>query len=614
VTTTQNTPVSSDAAAAAVPARAATTAPSVPVVGPDGDAPQQPSGMPIHKYVPFHEQIRVDMADRTWPDARITRAPRWCAVDLRDGNQALIDPMNNERKLRMFDLLVGMGYKEVEVGFPAASQTDFDFVRTLIEEDRIPEDVSIQVLTQSREHLIERTYQAIAGARNAIVHLYNSTSIVQRDVVFRSDEDGVLDIAVQGALLCKKYEETIPDTRVAYEYSPESYTGTELEYAVRVCNAVAEVIKPTPEHRMIVNLPATVEMATPNVYADSIEWMHRHLEPREAMVLSLHPHNDRGTAVAAAELGYMAGADRIEGCLFGNGERTGNVDLVTLGMNLFGQGIDPQIDFSDLDEVRRAVEHCNQMKVPERVPYGGDLVYTAFSGSHQDAINKGLERMRTDAEAADKDIDDMVWRVPYLAIDPKDIGRSYEAVIRVNSQSGKGGMAYLLRTEHGLDLPRRLQIEFSGIVQRMTDSEGGEVSPQALWECFVDEYLPAEDESLVWGRYGFRAVHQESEGEGSDRITVDLRVGDREETVEGYGNGPLDGFVTALDEHGVSVRILDYAEHALSEGDDSLAAAYVECEIGDAIFWGVGIDGSITRASMQGIVSALNRADRASRA
>jgi 2-isopropylmalate synthase len=596
---TTTTPVTAPVAAEADP--------SAPVVGSSGDAPQQPSGMPTHKYLPFHEQIQVVLPDRTWPTRRITRAPRWCAVDLRDGNQALIDPMNSERKLRMFELLVQMGYKEIEVGFPSASKTDYDFVRTLIEEDRIPEDVSIQVLTQSREHLIERTYQAISGAKRAVVHLYNSTSVVQRDVVFRADEDAVLDIAVQGALLCKKYEETIPDTAITYQYSPESYTGTELEYALRVCNAVIEVIKPTPQDKMIINLPATVEMATPNVYADSIEWMHRHLDRRDSIVLSLHPHNDRGTGVAAAELGYLAGADRIEGCLFGNGERTGNVDLVTLGLNLFSQGIDPQIDFSDLDEVRRTVEHCNQMPVPERSPYGGDLVFTAFSGSHQDAIKKGLERMETDAEKAGKAVDDMVWRVPYLPVDPKDLGRSYEAVIRVNSQSGKGGMAYLLRTEHGLDLPRRLQIEFSGIVQQKTDSDGGEVSPEALWDAFTDEYLPAQDEERRWGRYSFRDVRQESAGNGADRITVTLVVDGEEHEITGIGNGPLDGFVKALAERKIDVRILDYAEHALTEGDDSLAASYIECEIDDRIFWGVGIDGSITRASLEAITSALNR-------
>ncbi|MGP9693129.1 2-isopropylmalate synthase [Brachybacterium sp. AOP25-B2-12] len=566
--------------------------------------------MPFARYQPFSEQIRVHLPDRTWPDREITRAPRWCAVDLRDGNQALIDPMNSERKLRMFELLVRMGYKEIEVGFPAASQTDFDFVRTLIEEDRIPGDVTIQVLTQAREHLIERTYQSLAGAKKAVVHLYNSTSVLQREVVFRSDEDGILDLAVQGALLCKKYEETLEGTEIVYQYSPESYTGTELEYAVRVCNAVIDVIKPTPERRMIVNLPATVEMATPNVYADSIEWMSRHLDRREAIVLSLHPHNDRGTGVAAAELGYLAGADRIEGCLFGNGERTGNVDLVTLGLNLFGQGVDPQIDFSDLDDVRRTVEHCNQMRVPERSPYGGDLVFTAFSGSHQDAIKKGLEAMQATADAACTSIDEATWRVPYLAIDPKDLGRSYEAVIRVNSQSGKGGMAYLLRTEHGLDLPRRLQIEFSAIVQRTMDAEGGEVSPAALWDYFVDEYLPATDASKAWGRYGFRGVQHESQGEGADRVTVELLVDGEVRSVTGIGNGPLDAFVRALSEHGAPVRILDYAEHALTEGEQSLAAAYVECEIGDRIVWGVGIDGSITRASMQAIVSAVNRARR----
>ena len=602
---------SASTTSASIPAVAATADPTQPVLSSTGDAPQQPSGMPTSKYLPFDQQIRVDLPDRTWPQRRITRAPRWCAVDLRDGNQALIDPMNSERKLRMFELLVRMGFKEIEVGFPSASQTDFDFVRTLIEEDRIPDDVTIQVLTQAREHLIERTYEALRGARRAVVHLYNSTSVVQRDVVFRADEDQVLDIAVQGALLCKKHEEDLPDTRITYEYSPESFTGTELEYAVRVCNAVIDIFDPTPEDKMIINLPATVEMATPNVYADAIEWMHRNLNRRDSLVLSLHPHNDRGTGVAAAELGYMAGADRIEGCLFGNGERTGNVDLVTLGLNLFSQGIDPQLDFSDLDEIRRVVEHCNQMPVPERSPYGGDLVFTAFSGSHQDAIKKGFDRMQADADARGVTVDDLVWRVPYLPIDPKDVGRSYEAVIRVNSQSGKGGLAYLLRTEHGLDLPRRLQIEFSTVIQHITDSEGGEVSPDALWGAFVDEYLPADDDARRWGRFGFRGVQHESAGEGADRVSVQLLVDGAEHQIEGIGNGPLDAFVRALAERGAQVRILDYAEHALTEGEQSLAAAYVECEIGDRIFWGVGIDSSITRASMQGIISALNRSHRA---
>lgn len=408
---------------------------------------QRPSAMPIHKYRPFHEQITVQLPDRTWPDARITEAPRWCAVDLRDGNQALIDPMSPERKRVMFELLVSMGYKEIEVGFPSASQTDFDFVRQLIEENLIPDDVTIQVLTQAREHLIARTYEAIAGAKQAIVHLYNSTSVLQREVVFRTDKQGIIDIALEGARLCREFEKTIPDTKVYYEYSPESYTGTELEFAVDICNQVIEVFEPTPDRKVIINLPATVEMASPNVYADSIEWMSRNLAHRENVILSLHPHNDRGTAIAAAELGYMAGADRIEGCLFGNGERTGNVDLVALGINMFTQGIDPQIDFSDIDQVKRTVEYCNQLPVPERSPWAGDLVFTAFSGSHQDAIKKGFEAMAAKAEAQGVTVDEIEWAVPYLPIDPKDLGRSYEAVIRVNSQSGKGGVAYLLKAD-----------------------------------------------------------------------------------------------------------------------------------------------------------------------
>ncbi|HEX6247778.1 MAG TPA: 2-isopropylmalate synthase, partial [Nocardioidaceae bacterium] len=428
--------------------------------------PQQPSGMPFHRYAAF---TPVDVPARTWPDKQITKAPRWCAVDLRDGNQALIDPMTPARKKKMFQLLVDLGYKEIEVGFPAASQTDFDFVRMLIEEDLIPDDVVIQVLTQAREHLIERTYESIRGAKQAIVHLYNSTSTLQRRVVFGLDMDGIIDIAVTGARLCKKYEESIPETNVFYEYSPESYTGTELEFAARICNEVLEVFEPTPEKPVIINLPATVEMATPNVYADSIEWMNRHLNHRENVVLSLHPHNDRGTAVAAAELGYQAGADRIEGCLFGNGERTGNVCLVTLGLNMFTQGVDPEIDFSDIDEIRRTVEYCNQLPVHERHPYGGDLVYTAFSGSHQDAIKKGFEALEQDAEEAGVPVDEHAWAVPYLPIDPKDVGRSYEAVIRVNSQSGKGGVAYIMKSEHKMDLPRRLQIEFSRVIQEHTD-------------------------------------------------------------------------------------------------------------------------------------------------
>jgi 2-isopropylmalate synthase len=567
---------------------------------------QQPSGMPISRYSPF---TPVALADRTWPDRTITAAPRWCAVDLRDGNQALIDPMSPERKRRMFDLLVRMGYKEIEVGFPSASQTDFDFVRQLIEEDLIPDDVVIQVLTQSREHLIERTFEAIRGAKQAIVHLYNSTSTLQRRVVFGLDMDGITEIAVHGAQLCKKYAEQIADeTEVFFEYSPESYTGTELEFALRVCDAVTEVWEPTPQRKVIINLPATVEMATPNVYADSIEWMHRHLARRDSIVLSLHPHNDRGTAVAAAELGYLAGADRIEGCLFGNGERTGNVCLVTLGMNLFSQGIDPQIDFSDIDDVRRTVEYCNQMPVPERHPYGGDLVFTAFSGSHQDAINKGLNALAAEAAADGIDVRLHRWEVPYLPIDPQDVGRSYEAVIRVNSQSGKGGVAYIMRTEHRLDLPRRLQIEFSGVVQRLTDDEGGEVTPQHMWEVFLDEYLPNDD--APWGRFRLISVSQDSTV--GEPTTIGVVLTDRGEQVAltGTGNGPIAAFCDALAQRGVDVRVLDYAEHAMSAGGDASAASYLECAIGSTVLWGVGIDPSIVTSSLKAVVSAVNRAQR----
>ena len=572
--------------------------------------PQHTSGMPFQKYVPFHEQLPFDLPDRTWPTKRIDRAPRWCAVDLRDGNQALIDPMNSERKLRLFQLLVRMGYKEIEVGFPSASQTDYDFCRELIEGGHIPDDVTIQVLTQCRDHLIERTYDAIRGSKQAIVHFYNSTSALQRKVVFGLDQDGIIDIAVQAARLCRKLEETIPDTQVYYEYSPESYTGTELDFAMRICNAVVDVIDPTPDHKMIVNLPATVEMATPNVYADSIEWMIRHLERRESIVVSLHPHNDRGTGVAAAELGYLAGADRIEGCLFGNGERTGNVCLVTLGMNLFSQGIDPQIDFSDIDEVRRTVEYCNQLPVGERHPYGGDLVFTAFSGSHQDAIKKGFEAMAAEAKEKGTSVDDLVWGVPYLPIDPHDLGRSYEAVVRVNSQSGKGGVAYIMKTEHHMDLPRRLQIEFSGVVQRGVDQDGGEVAPAELWARFQDEYLPNPEK--VWGRFALANVVTDSTVDGAS--TIEATVTDRGEpvTVTGTGNGPIAAFIDALAtiEGTPDVRVLDYAEHALSAGGDARAAAYVECAVGERVLWGVGVDPSIVTASIKAIVSAVNRAER----
>ena len=572
---------------------------------------QQPTSMPVHRYRPYHEIIAVDLPDRTWPTKRITTAPRWCAVDLRDGNQALIDPMSPERKRVMFEQLVAMGYKEIEVGFPSASQTDFDFVRTIIDEGLIPDDVTIQVLTQAREHLIRRTYESIRGAKNAIVHLYNSTSILQRDVVFKTDKQGIIDIALEGARICRSLESEVPGTNVFYEYSPESYTGTELEFAVDVCNQVLEVFEPTPDRKVIINLPATVEMATPNVYADSIEWMSRHLNHRENVILSLHPHNDRGTAIAAAELGYMAGADRIEGCLFGNGERTGNVDLVALGLNLFTQGIDPQIDFSNLDDIRRTAEYCNQLKVHERSPWAGDLVYTAFSGSHQDAVKKGFEAMEAQAIAEGKKVSDIEWSVPYLPIDPKDVGRSYEAVIRVNSQSGKGGVAYLLKTDHNLDLPRKLQIEFSGVVQGKTDTEGGEVSSDEIWSIFQDEYLPSATADDKWGRYELLGTRTASDMSGEVTLDAVLRVGDAEESLQAVGNGPVAAFLSAMSEQGHEIRLFDYVEHALSASGDALAAAYVELEVDGQTLWGVGIDGDISTASLKAIVSSVNRSVRA---
>ena len=570
--------------------------------------PQRSSAMPVHRYLQFADEVeKVSVPDRTWPDKVTTKAPLWCAVDLRDGNQALIDPMSPARKRRMFDLLVRMGYKEIEVGFPSASQTDFDFVREIIEDDAIPGDVTIQVLTQCRTELIQRTFEACEGAANVIVHFYNSTSVLQRRVVFRADKPAIVKIATDAAHLVLEEEKKYPDTNWRYEYSPESYTGTELSFAKEVCDAVSEIIAPTPDKPLIINLPATVEMATPNVYADSIEWMSRNLARRDSIILSLHPHNDRGTAVAAAELGYQAGADRIEGCLFGNGERTGNVDLVTLGLNLFSQGIDPQIDFSDIDEIRRTVEYCNQLNVPERHPYGGDLVYTAFSGSHQDAINKGLDQMKIDADEQDSDVDDIIWAVPYLPIDPKDVGRNYEAVIRVNSQSGKGGVAYIMKADHGMNLPRRLQIEFSREIQKLTDGEGGEVSPKEMWDVFSEEYLmpivPLE-------RMRQRVNASEVDG-GEDQITAIVKVDGVEREIEGVGNGPLAAFVNAIGTVGFDVRVLDYAEHALTSGDDASAVCYVEVEANGETVWGVGIAPSITTASLRAVVSAVNRAHRA---
>ncbi|WP_018352173.1 2-isopropylmalate synthase [Longispora albida] len=547
-------------------------------------ATQQPSQMPYGRYQPY--PFAVELPDRQWPGRRIEQAPQWCAVDLRDGNQALIDPMSPERKRRMFQLLVAMGYKQIEVGFPSASQTDFDFLRMLIEDGLIPDDVIIQVLVQCREPLIERTFEALRGAKQAIVHFYNSTSVLQRRVVFGLEKDGITDIATTGARLCQKYAEMLtPDTEIYYEYSPESYTGTELEYALEVCSAVIDVIQPTPDRPMIINLPATVEMATPNVYADSIEWMHRRLPRRESLILSLHPHNDRGTGVAAAELGLQAGADRVEGCLFGNGERTGNVDLVTLGLNMFSQGIDPCIDFTGIDEVKRTVEYCNQLPVHERHPYAGDLVYTAFSGSHQDAIKKGLTA-----------VDPRLWEVPYLPIDPQDVGRSYEAVIRVNSQSGKGGVAYVMESEHHLVLPRRLQIEFSGVVQRHTDGEGGEVTPGQMWDIFQAEYLTPG--RLRIDSYGTQTL------DGKVEVTASTTLG----TISGVGNGPIAALVAALSDVDISVTVLDYAEHALTASADAKAAAYVECAVNGQTYWGVGLSSNIVTASLRAVASAVNRA------
>jgi 2-isopropylmalate synthase len=574
-------------------------------VSADPIARQRPSSMPFQRYEPYQKNFAIDLPDRRWPSRVVEAAPRWCAVDLRDGNQALIDPMSPERKRRMFHLLVQMGYKEIEVGFPSASQTDFDFVRQLIEQDMIPDDVTIQVLVQCREHLIERTFESIRGAKRAIVHIYNSTSVLQRRVVFGLDKDGITDIATSAARLCKKYQEIYtPDTDVFYEYSPESYTGTELDYALEICSAVIEVVDPTPARPLIINLPATVEMATPNVYADSIEWMHRNLPRRDSVVLSLHPHNDRGTAVAAAELGMLAGADRVEGCLFGNGERTGNVDLVTLGLNLFSQGIDPMIDFADIDEIKRTVEYCNQLPVHERHPYVGDLVYTSFSGSHQDAIKKGFAALQADAAAGGSEVDRFTWGVPYLPIDPKDVGRSYEAVIRVKSQSGKGGVAYIMKEEHNLDLPRRLQIEFSSVVQHFTDEEGGEVFPQQMWDIFAAEYLVEQQ------TFGAVRMERYSTATVDGKVEIDVEVfhrGNRRPLV-GVGNGPIDAYVHALRPLDIQVRVLDYHEHALTAGGDAQAAAYVECEVGDVTVWGVGIDPNIVSASIKAVTSAVNRA------
>ncbi|WP_433183996.1 2-isopropylmalate synthase [Actinoallomurus sp. CA-150999] len=561
---------------------------------------QQPSPMPVGRYTPFKP---VDLPDRTWPSKTITEAPRWLSTDLRDGNQALIDPMSPARKLAMFELLVRMGYKEIEVGFPSASQTDFDFVRQLIEEDRIPADVQISVLTQAREELIERTVQSLVGAPRATVHLYNATAPLFRRVVFGIDRDECKALAVQGTQHVMKYaEKYLGDCDFGYEYSPEIFIDTELEFALEVCEAVMDVWEPGPGREIILNLPSTIERSTPNVYADQIEWMSRNLSRREHVALSVHPHNDRGTGVASAELAIMAGADRVEGCLFGNGERTGNVCLVTLGMNLFSQGVDPQIDFSDIDEIRRTVEYCNQIPVHERHPYAGDLVYTSFSGSHQDAIKKGFDALERDAAAAGVPVDEFRWALPYLPIDPKDVGRSYEAVIRVNSQSGKGGVAYIMKTEHSLDLPRKLQIDFSRVVQEHTDGEGGEVTPEQMWEIFEREFLTNGP------RAGLLAHRASSRVDEKDVLNVDLRMNGEIREIEGIGNGPISAFTNALATVGIEARVLDYTEHALSAGSDAKAAAYVECQVGDQVFWGVGIDANTVTASLKAVLSAVNRA------
>ncbi|WP_040358211.1 2-isopropylmalate synthase [Corynebacterium durum] len=573
---------------------------------------QRNSSMPVKRYQPFEVEVeKIELPDRTWPDKVIDSAPQWCAVDLRDGNQALIDPMSSERKHRMFELLVRMGYKEIEVGFPSASQTDFDFIRDIIENNLIPDDVTIQVLVQAREHLIRRTFEACEGAKNVIVHLYNSTSILQRNVVFRKDKDSIKKLATDAAQLIKEIATEYPNTNWRWEYSPESFTGTEVAYAKEVCDAVVEVMDPTPENPIIVNLPSTVEMTTPNVYADAIEWMHRNLNRRDSIILSLHPHNDRGTGVAAAELGYMAGADRIEGCLFGNGERTGNVCLVTLGLNLLTQGVDPQIDFSDIEQIRRTVEYCNQLRVPERHPYGGDLVFTAFSGSHQDAVNKGLDAMaaklRPGASHTDvswEELQDIEWEVPYLPIDPKDVGRTYEAVIRVNSQSGKGGVAYIMKTDHGLTLPRPMQVEFSSVVQNVTDAEGGEVESKHMFDIFAQEYL---DRTTPLEQVSMQVDAAKTENDTAT-ITAQIHFNGKDGTVTGTGNGPVSAYANALESIGVDVEVQEYTQHALSAGDDAAAAAYIYAEVNGQKVWGVGIARSITYASLKAVTSAVNRA------
>ena len=582
---------------------------------------QKPSPMPFHKYRSFFDRIQLDMRDRTWPDQRLTKAPRWLSTDLRDGNQALIDPMTPDRKRRMFDLLVKLGFKEIEVGFPAASQPDFDFVRQIIEEDAIPDGVRISVLTQAREDLIERTVESLQGAAMSTVHLYNATAPVFRKVVFGFDGEGfdqTRDIALRGTQAVMKHAESmLGDADFGYQYSPEIFVDTEPDFAVDIVGSVLDLWQPASGRETVVNLPATVERGTPNTYADQIEWFIRQMPYREDVAVSLHPHNDRGTGVAAAELGLMAGADRVEGCLFGNGERTGNLDLVTVAMNLYSQGVDPELDFSDIDEVIHTVEHCNQIGVHERHPYGGDLVFTSFSGSHQDAINKAFAQREAKAFEAGVPVDQMEWDMPYLPVDPKDLGRTYEAVIRVNSQSGKGGVSYLIKSEYGLDLPRRMQVEFSKVVQSRTEA-GGEVSAREIWGIFEDEYLPSSAEEDGWGRFELVSLRTESveeadEGSGrlAERIEAFLRVDGQERVYEGRGNGPVDALVTILnDNFEVDIRLQDYSEHAVGTGADTKAAAYVELAVGDRVLWGAGLHPNITKATLKAIVSAVNRAVR----
>lgn len=557
---------------------------------------------PSQKYRPF---TQIQIPDRTWPDKIIDKAPIWLSTDLRDGNQSLIEPMDAEKKMRFFKCLVAVGLKEIEVGFPSASQTDFDFVRELIEGGHIPDDVTIQVLTQARDDLIERTFESLKGAKKAIVHYYNACAPSFRKIVFNQDKAGVKAIAVAAGTTIKRLADAAPETQWGFEYSPEVFSSTEIDFAVEVCNAVIGVFQPTPANKLILNLPATIECATPNNYADQIEWFGRHVDRRDSVLISVHTHNDRGTGVAASELAVMAGADRVEGCLFGNGERTGNVCLVTLGMNMLTRGVDPQINFSDMDEIRRTVEYANQLRVPERHPYGGDLVFTAFSGSHQDAINKGFDALQAEADTRGEDITDITWEVPYLPVDPKDEGRTYEAVIRVNSQSGKGGVAYIMKSDYGLQLPRRLQMEFSQLVQNVTDSEGGEVTPKAMWDIFSMEYL---DRVSPMERMSQHLVPAETD-DGEDAIEAVIKWKGETRELAGSGNGPLAAFVAALNEmFDDEVRILDYSEHAMTSGDDATAAAYVEVQFGNRVFWGVGRAGSITTASLRAVVSAVNRA------